>query len=108
MPIAQSRSQPSGPERTGVPRCRGHHKRRRSLRPSTRNTYNYETLAAVNRTAHTPSYQQQQQQQPFSDQPIRPAADMSPMIYTAYGFAIFFLVFWCGKWCIHMLAIAYG
>lgn len=33
---------------------------------------------------------------------------MSPMIYTLYGFAIFFFVFWCGKWLIHLLAISYG
>lgn len=33
---------------------------------------------------------------------------MSPMIYTIYGFAIFFFVFWCGKWLLHVLAISYG
>ncbi|XP_050497266.1 ceramide glucosyltransferase-B [Diabrotica virgifera virgifera] len=31
-----------------------------------------------------------------------------PMIYTLYGFAIFFLVFWCALWIIHLLAIFYG
>lgn len=33
---------------------------------------------------------------------------MSPMIYTLYGFAIFFFIFWCGKWIVHVLAITYG
>ncbi|XP_037045557.1 ceramide glucosyltransferase isoform X2 [Bradysia coprophila] len=33
---------------------------------------------------------------------------MSPMIYTLYGFAIFFFVFWCGIWFVHLLAITYG
>ncbi|PSN47867.1 Ceramide glucosyltransferase [Blattella germanica] len=33
---------------------------------------------------------------------------MAPMIYTLYGFAIFFFVFWCGKWLVHLLAIFYG
>ncbi|KAJ9582669.1 hypothetical protein L9F63_022990, partial [Diploptera punctata] len=30
------------------------------------------------------------------------------MIYTLYGFAIFFFVFWCGKWLVHLAAIFYG
>lgn len=30
------------------------------------------------------------------------------MIYTIYGFAIFFFIFWCGKWLLHILAISYG
>lgn len=33
---------------------------------------------------------------------------MSPIITSLYGFAIFFLIFWCGTWCIHLLAIIYG
>lgn len=33
---------------------------------------------------------------------------MSPMIYTLYGFAIFFFIFWCGKWLLHVLAITYA
>lgn len=33
---------------------------------------------------------------------------MSPMIYTLYGFAIVFFIFWCGKWLVHLLAISYG
>lgn len=30
------------------------------------------------------------------------------MIYTIYGFAIFFFIFWCGEWLLHILAICYG
>lgn len=30
---------------------------------------------------------------------------MSSMIYTLYGFAIFFIVFWLGMWCVHILAL---
>ncbi|KAJ8985845.1 hypothetical protein NQ317_006216 [Molorchus minor] len=33
---------------------------------------------------------------------------MAPMIYTLYGFAIFFFVFWCGMWILHCIAIFYG
>ncbi|XP_018332289.1 ceramide glucosyltransferase [Agrilus planipennis] len=33
---------------------------------------------------------------------------MTPMIYTLYGFAIFFFVFWCGIWILHLVAILYG
>lgn len=33
---------------------------------------------------------------------------MSPMIYTLYGFAIFFFIFWCGKWGVHLIAIFYA
>ncbi|XP_050314068.1 ceramide glucosyltransferase [Anthonomus grandis grandis] len=33
---------------------------------------------------------------------------MAPMIYTLYGFAIFFFVFWCAMWLLHVLAILYG
>ncbi|XP_063219452.1 ceramide glucosyltransferase-like isoform X2 [Bacillus rossius redtenbacheri] len=33
---------------------------------------------------------------------------MFPMIYTLYGFAIFFFVFWCGKWVVHLIAISCG
>lgn len=33
---------------------------------------------------------------------------MAPMIYTLYGFAILFFVFWCGKWIVHLTAIFYG
>lgn len=32
---------------------------------------------------------------------------MSTLIYS-YGFAIFFFVFWCGKWGVHILAISYA
>lgn len=32
---------------------------------------------------------------------------MSLMIYS-YGFAIFFFVFWCGVWVIHVIALSYG
>lgn len=30
------------------------------------------------------------------------------MIYTLYGFAIFFFVFWCAMWLLHLIAIFYG
>uniref|UniRef100_A0A1Y1K9G3 ceramide glucosyltransferase n=1 Tax=Photinus pyralis TaxID=7054 RepID=A0A1Y1K9G3_PHOPY len=33
---------------------------------------------------------------------------MAPMIYTLYGFAIFFFVFWCALWIVHLIAIFYG
>lgn len=33
---------------------------------------------------------------------------MAPMIYTLYGFAIFFFIFWCGLWLLHLIAIVYG
>ncbi|KAJ8955321.1 hypothetical protein NQ318_003414 [Aromia moschata] len=33
---------------------------------------------------------------------------MAPMIYTLYGFAIFFFVFWCSMWILHCIAIFYG
>lgn len=33
---------------------------------------------------------------------------MAPMIYTLYGFAIFFFVFWCSMWILHLIAIFYG
>lgn len=33
---------------------------------------------------------------------------MVPMIYTLYGFAIFFFIFWCAMWLIHLVAIFYG
>lgn len=30
------------------------------------------------------------------------------MIYTLYGFAIFFFIFWCAMWLLHLIAIFYG
>ncbi|KAL1492382.1 hypothetical protein ABEB36_010635 [Hypothenemus hampei] len=33
---------------------------------------------------------------------------MAPMIYTLYGFAIFFFIFWCSMWLLHLIAIFYG
>ncbi|XP_060516382.1 ceramide glucosyltransferase [Cylas formicarius] len=33
---------------------------------------------------------------------------MAPMIYTLYGFAIFFFIFWCAMWLLHLIAIFYG
>ncbi|CAH1153561.1 unnamed protein product [Phaedon cochleariae] len=30
------------------------------------------------------------------------------MIYTLYGFAIFFFIFWCAMWLLHIIAIFYG
>lgn len=33
---------------------------------------------------------------------------MSPIPTPVYGFAIFFLLFWCGTWCVHLMAICYG
>ncbi|CAG9759458.1 unnamed protein product [Ceutorhynchus assimilis] len=33
---------------------------------------------------------------------------MAPMIYTLYGFAIFFFAFWCALWLLHLIAILYG
>lgn len=33
---------------------------------------------------------------------------MAPMIYTLYGFAIVFFVYWCGIWTLHFVAIFYG
>lgn len=33
---------------------------------------------------------------------------MAPMIYTLYGFAIFFFVLWCGMWFLHLIALFYG
>lgn len=33
---------------------------------------------------------------------------MSSMVYTLYGFAIFFMVFWCAMWVVHILALVAG
>uniref|UniRef100_A0A1B0BZH6 Uncharacterized protein n=1 Tax=Glossina palpalis gambiensis TaxID=67801 RepID=A0A1B0BZH6_9MUSC len=33
---------------------------------------------------------------------------MSHLPAPLYGFAIFFFIFWCGTWCLHLLAICYG
>lgn len=33
---------------------------------------------------------------------------MSPIPLPVYGIAIFFLIFWCGTWCVHLIAICYG
>ncbi|XP_071453422.1 ceramide glucosyltransferase [Hetaerina americana] len=33
---------------------------------------------------------------------------MAPMLYSLYGFAIFFFIFWCGKWVVHLIALFYG
>ncbi|XP_022915093.1 ceramide glucosyltransferase [Onthophagus taurus] len=33
---------------------------------------------------------------------------MVPMLYTLYGFAIFFFIYWCAMWLIHLVAIFYG
>ncbi|KAF7287009.1 ceramide glucosyltransferase [Rhynchophorus ferrugineus] len=33
---------------------------------------------------------------------------MALMIYSLYGFAIFFFVFWCAMWLLHLIAIFYG
>ena len=30
------------------------------------------------------------------------------MLYTLYGFAIFFLLFWSSLWLVHVMAIIYG
>ncbi|XP_066993687.2 ceramide glucosyltransferase [Anabrus simplex] len=36
------------------------------------------------------------------------AFKMAPVMYTIYGFAIYFFFFWCGKWGVHLIAIFYG
>lgn len=36
------------------------------------------------------------------------AQKMATVIYTVYGVAIFFFVFWCGTWGVHLMAILYG
>lgn len=33
---------------------------------------------------------------------------MTPMVYTVYGLAVFFLVFWCSLWLVHVMALLYG
>uniref|UniRef100_U5ET80 ceramide glucosyltransferase n=1 Tax=Corethrella appendiculata TaxID=1370023 RepID=U5ET80_9DIPT len=33
---------------------------------------------------------------------------MTPIVTTSYCIAIFFFIFWCGKWLLHIVAITYG
>merc|ERR1719369_687830 len=33
---------------------------------------------------------------------------MTPMLYTLYGFAVLFLVYWSALWVVHILALVYG